>query len=340
MRHCISVLLWLLTSWICISTAHSFAGEEKAQSLVENTHTGETLTTHAEHHGLKRDLGFSNFLEGWLTPWQPYAEDEIRAPRVPLLRITPAFFKREVRFNYIYIDDEHQGEADVSEFAFALELPLTLRFKVDIEPKVLHVNTVEDSDNVGFGDTRLALRGMLLENDKVSLSTGSVINIPTGDGDRELGEEITTLGQQLACWIDLGHRMSLHTFLGVDVPTGGNDREDADMNFLYGVALSKTFTIKENPCIHGITPFIELNGHKEFGLDKSETQGEDEGGHAAETESEHEAEGIGEKYMVDILPGVRFDLPHELYVLAGFEIPLNGTEEFDKRIWFSIIKDF
>lgn len=198
---------------------------------------------------------------------------------MPLLRITPAFFKREVRFNYIYIDDEHHGEADVNEFAFALELPLTLRFKVDVEPKVLHVNTVEDTDNVGFGDTRIALRAMLVENDRVSLSTGSLINIPTGDEDRELGDGITTLGQQLASWIDLGHLISLHTFLGVDVPTSGNNKEDADMDFLYGAAVSKTFTIHKNPVLHGITPFIELNGHKGFGLDEEE------------------------QYFVDLLPG-------------------------------------
>ena len=340
MRHRISVLLWLLASWICIYTTHSFANEEKVQVAMENPSTSETLKTHAEHHGLKRNLGFSNFLEGWLTPWKPYVEDEIRAPRVPLLRITPAFFKREVRFNYIYVDDEHQGEADVNEWGSALELPLTLRIKIDIEPKVLHVDTEEHGENAGFGDTKLALRAMLLESETFSLSTGSVINVPTGDEDRELGEGITTVGQQLAYWMDLGHRMSIHSFLGVDVPIGGNHREDADLDFLYGVALSKTITIKENPFIHGITPFIELNGHKGFGLDKSEGEAVVEGEHAAEDESEHEAEGIGEKYMVDILPGVRFDLPHELYVLAGFEIPLNSSEEFDKRVWFSIIKDF
>ena len=334
MRHRISVLLWLLASWICIYTTHSFANEEKVQGVMGNTSTGETLTTHAEHHGLKRNLGYSNFLEEWLTPWKPYVEDEIQAPRVPLLRITPAFFKREVRFNYIYVDDEHQGAADVNEWSLALELPLTLRFKLDIEPKVLHADTAKHGESAGFGDTKLALRAMLLESETFSLSTGSVINVPTGDEDRELGEGITTVGQQLAYWMDMGHRVSIHSFLGVDVPTGGNHRKDADMDFLYGVALSKTITIKENPCIHGITPFIELNGHKEFGLDKSEDENK------AEDESEHKAEGIGEKYMVDILPGVRFDLPHELYVLAGFEIPLNGTEEFDKRVWFSIIKDF
>ena len=316
MLRCIPIVICLMGSWIFIQTNHGIANEEKMQSLVGNTSASEILKTPVEHHGLQRNLGFSNFLKGWLTPWEAYVEDESRAPRVPLLRIAPAFFKREVRFNYLYVDDEHNGEADVSEWGLALELPLTLRIKIDIEPKILYVNTVEDAENVGFGDTKFALRTMLLESDTLSLSTGSVINVPTGDEDRQLGEGITTVGQQLAFWMDMGHRISLHTFLGVDVPTGGKHREDADLDFLYGVALSKTFTIKDTPVLEGITPFVELNGQKGFGLDEDE------------------------KYRVDLLPGVRWELSHELYVMQGFEIPLNGTEEFDKRIWFSIIKDF
>jgi len=316
MLRCIPIVICLMGSWILIQTNHGIANEEKVQGLVENTSASEILKTQVEHHGLQRNLGFSNFLEGWLTPWETYVEDESRAPRVPLLRIAPAFFKREVRFNYLYVDDEHNGEADVSEWGLALELPLTLRIKIDIEPKILYVNTVEDAENVGFGDTKFALRTMLLESDTVSLSTGSVINVPTGDEDRQLGEGITTVGQQLAFWMDMGHRISLHTFLGVDVPTGGKHKADADLDFLYGVALSKTFTIKNTPVLEGITPFVELNGQKGFGLDEDE------------------------KYRVDLLPGVRWELSHELYVMQGFEIPLNGTEEFDKRIWFSIIKDF
>ena len=341
MQNRIPIMIFLLSLWMFTQTNSSFANEEKVvQDNKGDPAANEIMKTREQHSGLQRNLGFSNFLEGWFTPWDAYEENENQAPRVPLLRITPAFFKREVRFNYIYVDDEHKGEADVNEWGMALELPLTLRIKIDIEPKVLHVDTAEHGENVGFGDTKFALRTMLLESNIFSLSTGSVISIPTGEEERKLGEGITTVGQQLAYWMDLGHRMSIHSFLGVDVPTGGNHREDADLDFLYGVALSKTITIKENPCIHGITPFIELNGHKGFGLDKSEGETVFEGEEEAESEAEEEEEGESERYLVDILPGVRFDLAHELYVLVGFEIPLNGTEEFDKRIWFSVIKDF
>ncbi len=312
----ISVLSWLIASLIFVFTLNSFASEEKTP-VAETTSTNEILKSEPEHHqGVKRDFGFSNLLEGWLTPWKPYEETEVKAPRVPLLRIAPAFFKREVRFNYLYVDDEHHDEADVNEWGLALELPLTYRIKIDIESKLLHVNTVENQEHAGFGDTKLALRAMLLESDVFSLSTGSVINVPTGDKDRHLGEEVTTVGQQIAFWMDLGHRIGLNTFLGADVPTGGEDRKDADVDFQYGIALSKTIAINNVPLLEGITPFVELNGHKGFGLDEDE------------------------KYRVDVLPGIRWDISHELYVLQGMDIPLNGTGEYDKRVWFSIIKDF
>ena len=182
----ISVLSWLIASLIFVFTLNSFASEEKTP-VEETTSTNEILNPEPEHHhGVKRDFGVSNLLEGWLTPWKPYEETETQSPRVPLLRIAPAFFKREVRFNYLYVDDEHHDEADVNEWGLALELPLTYRIKIDIESKLLHVNTVENQEHAGFGDTKLALRAMLLESDVFSLSTGSVINVPTGDKDRHL----------------------------------------------------------------------------------------------------------------------------------------------------------
>lgn len=317
MYMCIPIVIFLLSLSMFIQTISAFTHEEKVSlDYKKDSAIKEIIKTREEHHGVQRNLGFSNFFEGWLTPWDEYEENENLAPRVPLLRITPAFFKREVRFNYIYVDDEHKGEADVNEWGMALEIPLTLRFKLDIEPKILHVNERGHDSESGFGDTKIALRTMLLESNIFSLSTGSVINIPTGDEERELGEGITTVGQHLAFWMDLGHRISLHTFLGVDVPTGGEHRENANVDFLYGTALSKTFALPEMPVLEGITPFIELNGHKEFGLSE------------------------GEKHWVDLMPGIRWDLSHELYIMQGIEIPLNGTDEFDNRVWFSVIKDF
>ncbi|GAB63139.1 MAG: transporter [Candidatus Jettenia sp.] len=311
MHRGILIIVYLLGLSLFTQIPRSFANDEKVQNITGNASLSENGL---KHHGLQRNLEFSNFLEGWLTPWEKYEESKTQAHRVPLLRIVPAFFKREVRFNYIYIDDEDDGELDAHEWGLALELPLTLRIKLDVETKVLY--TSGGTENVGVGDTRFALRAMLLESNTFSLSTGSVIDVPTGDEDRHLGSGVTTLGQQLAFWMDMGHRISLHSFLGVDVPTGGDHKEDANVDFLYGVALSKTFTMENVPVLEGITPFIELNGQKGFGLE------------------EHE------EYRLDILPGMRWDLSHELYVMHGIEIPLNGTEEFDKRVWFSVIKDF
>ena len=120
MQNRIPIMIFLLSLWIFMQTISAFANEEKVvQDNKGDTAANEIMKTREEHSGLQRNLGFSNFLEGWFTPWDAYEENEDQAPRVPLLRITPAFFKREVRFNYIYVNDEHKGEADVNEWGMA-----------------------------------------------------------------------------------------------------------------------------------------------------------------------------------------------------------------------------
>ena len=314
----IPAMLFHFCLWCII---HSAGGIAVAEEIIEGREKGsssEVVKKHNNHahRGLQRNLGFSNFFDGWTTPWQPYEHTEINAPRVPLLRIAPGFFSREFRLNYIYIQDEHHGEADVSELSIALEIPLTLRTKIDIEPKLLYVDHNDHASTGGFGDTRLALRSMLIENDCLSFSTGSTMNITTGDEDRGLGEGITTMGQELALWTDLGHRISLQALLGVEVPTGGEHKEDSNVDMLFGMAMSKTFDTGEMLYLEGITPFIEVNGRKGYGSEK------------------------GSEYRVDLLPGIRWEFCREFFVFQGFEIPLNNTEEFNKRFWFGIIKDF
>ncbi|MCF6149362.1 MAG: hypothetical protein E3K37_11975 [Candidatus Kuenenia sp.] len=318
MFHYICTMILSLSLCFFIYTTDCFANVESLEGHMGSASGSELTNIHTEHapKGLKRNLSFSNYFDGWATPWQHYEHSEDSSPRVSLLRIIPGFFSRELRANYLYSNDEHHGDADVSEWRLALELPLTLRIKFDVEMELLHVNTDDGDDTFGFGDTKLALRTMLMENERISLSTGSTVNIITGDEDRHLGKEITTVGQELAFWLDIGRRISFQAFLGVEVPTGGEHREDANVDFLFGAALAKTITIRETPVLEAITPFIELNGVRGYGLEK------------------------GEEYKIDLLPGVRWELSNNWYVLQGYEFPLNGAEEFDKRIWFGIIKDF
>ncbi|MDO8140201.1 MAG: hypothetical protein Q6358_01765 [Candidatus Brocadiales bacterium] len=80
-----------------MQTISAFANDGKVvQDIKEALATNEIFKTREEHHGLQRNLGFSNFLEGWLAPSDAYEENENQAPGVPLLCITPAFFKRAV----------------------------------------------------------------------------------------------------------------------------------------------------------------------------------------------------------------------------------------------------
>ena len=94
----------------------------------------------------------------------------------------------------------------------ALELPLTLRIKIDIEPKVLHVDTAEHGENVGFGDTKFALRAMLLESNTLSLSTGSVISVPNGGGGSQVRRRYN-YGGSATCLLDGSGTSHEHTFL-------------------------------------------------------------------------------------------------------------------------------
>ena len=79
--------------------------------------------------------------------------------------------------------------------------------------KILYVNTEEHDKNRWFGDTKVAFKNHASGIQYFLYLQASVISIPTGEeGTQVRGEGITTVGQQLAFWIDMGHRICLHTF--------------------------------------------------------------------------------------------------------------------------------
>lgn len=48
----------------------------------------------------------------------------------------------------------------------------------------------------------------------------------------------------------------------------------------------------------------------------------------------------GDTTVVSILPGARWNIGHEFWLMPGVEFPITGRDEFDNRIWFSVLKDF
>jgi len=265
----------------------------------------------------KPDLTLSNFFsEGWkFTWWEEPEQEPDQAPRFRLLKIPATVFEREVRMNYSFTNNGDSGKLDEHEYELEFEMPVSRRLLIEVEPKVVSVSPDHGNDHSGFGDTSLITRVMLFETRNTTLLTILDTNFPTGNEDIGLGSGMTTISPGIGMWRDLGRHFALHGFFGLDIPVAGTTEETPDTTVIYGTALAKTLTSKDTPLFGNLTLFVELNGSSDVGSDNDIT-------------------------VVSILPGVRWNLGHEFWLMPGIEIPVIGRDEFDNRIWFSVLKDF
>ncbi|MFQ5862576.1 MAG: transporter [Candidatus Brocadiales bacterium] len=263
------------------------------------------------------DLTLSNFFsEGWeFTWWEEPERGPDQAPRFRLLKIPATVFEREVRMNYSFTNNGDSGKLDEHEWELEFEMPVSRRLLIEVEPKVLSVSPDNSDDHSGFGDTSFLARIMLFETRNTTLLSVLDAKFPTGDENRELGSGKTTISPGLGFWRDLGRRFALHSFFGLNIPIGGTTNADPDTTVNYGAALTKTLTPKDKPLLGDLTLFVELNGSSDVGSRDDTT-------------------------VVSILPGIRWNLGHEFWLMPGIELPVIGRDEFDNRTWFSILKDF
>ncbi|MDO8136792.1 MAG: transporter [Candidatus Brocadiales bacterium] len=262
-----------------------------------------------------KELTLSNFTQGWLTPWQEPEEGPNQSPCFRLLKIPATVFEREVRMNYSFTNNEEDGKLDEHEWELEFEMPVSRRLLIEVEPKILYVLPEEEDNHSGLGDTSFIARIMLMETLDTTLLSVFGVTFPTGDEDRELGGGKTLLSPGLGFWKDLGGCFALHSFFGADIPVGGTTHADPDLTVTYGAALTKTLTPKDMPFLGDFTLFVELNGGSDVGSSRDHT-------------------------LVSILPGIRWNLGHEFWLMPGVELPLIQRDELDERVRFSILKDF
>ncbi len=270
-----------------------------------------------EASGKRPDLTLSNFFsEGWKFAWWEEPEQESdQAPRFRLLKIPATVFEREVRMNYSFTNNGDSGKLDEHEYELELEMPVSRRLLIEVEPTVMSVSPNHGNNHSGFGDTSLITKVMLFETRNTTLLTILDIKFPTGNEDIELGSGMTTISPGIGMWRDLGRRFALHSFFGLDIPVSGTTEETPDTTVIYGTALAKTLTSKDTPFFGNLTFFVEFNGSSDVGSNNDIT-------------------------VVSILPGVRWNLGHGFWLMPGIEFPVIGRDEFDNRIWFSVLKDF
>lgn len=263
------------------------------------------------------DITFSNFFsEGWrFGQWEEPAQEPDQSPRFRLLKIPATVFEREVRMNYSFTNNGDGGELDEHEWEFEFEMPISRRLLIEVEPTIVSISPKNDSDHSGLGDTSFITRVMLMETRNTTLLSLLDVKIPTGNEDLGLGSSMTTISPGVGMWRDLGGHFALQGFLGLDIPAGGKSDEDPDTTVNYGAALTKTVTPKDTPFFGNLTFFVEFNGSSDMGSN-------------------------GDTTVVSFLPGARWNLGRDFWLMPGVEFPITGRDEFDNRIWFSVLKDF
>ncbi len=265
----------------------------------------------------KSDLTLSNFFsEGWkFMQWEEPEQEPDQAPRFRLLKIPATVFEREIRMNYSFTNNGDRGEVDEHEWEFEIEIPVSRRLLLEVEPTIVSVSPRDNDSHSGFGDTSLIARIMLMETRNTTVLSILDLKLPTGDEDLGLGSGMTTITPGIGVWRDLGGRYALQGFFGLDIPVGGKSDEDPDTTIVYGTAITKTVTPKDTPYFGNLTFFVEFNGSSDIGSDSDNT-------------------------VVSILPGARWNLGHEFWLMPGMEFPVIGKDEFDSRVWLSVLKDF
>ena len=270
-----------------------------------------------ELSGKKPDITLSNFFsEGWkFGQWEEPEQEPDQSPRFRLLKIPATVFEREVRMNYSFTNNGDSGKFDDHEWEFEFEMPVSRRLLIEVEPTIVSISPNNNDDHSGFGDTSFITRVMLMETRNTTLLSLLDVKIPTGNEDLGLGSGMTTISPGIGIWRDLGGHFALHSFFGLDIPSGGKSRDDPDTTVNYGAALTKTITPKDTPFFGNLTFFVEFDGSSDMGSNDDTT-------------------------VVSILPGARWNLGHDFWLMPGVEFPITGRDEFDNRIWFSVLKDF
>ena len=194
-------------------------------------------------------------------------------------------------------------------------MPVSRRLLIEVEPSIVSVFPHNSGSHSGFGDTSLVAKALLFETRNTTLLSLLDVKIPTGNEALGLGSGMATISPGIGMWRDLGRRFALQSFIGFDIPAGGTTNTDPDVTVNYGAALAKTITPKDTPLFGNLTFFVEFNGSSDMGSNNDTT-------------------------VVSILPGARWNLGHGFWLMPGVEFPITGRDEFDNRIWFSVLKDF
>ena len=208
--------------------------------------SGDHDHDHAHDHGHERQepLGF-RITEGWLDPWLHRHASRNGTPLVHAFLTEPAFLGRDVFVTYADEGEETELEAEI-------EWALTRRLGLVAEGAY-----IDNEVSGGYGDTFVALRGVLVEQERYILSVSGEARLPTGSVRKETGVGEWGWAAIGHGWLDLGNWFTLQGTAGYESIPGLDESA-----FIWSATFAKSFAVKplfkgrRDP--HGFVPALSL----------------------------------------------------------------------------------
>lgn len=195
-------------------------------------------------------LGLQDISQGWF---------EVAIPRHYSLSGTrfthgfltePAFACRSIRADFWHSDSNEWATLDASwAFTRRLSVDAQVPFGFDI------------GDETGFGDSSLALKGLLYEDNRLLFSQSFKFGLPIGDETRGLGTGDLSLATSSHAWFDTGWwQVTLQGQAGFSyVPDNGNWSFDWGATLAKDICGTNFYALAE---VRGSTP-IDWSGETE-----------------------------------------------------------------------------
>lgn len=256
------------------------------------------------------DLTLGNFWSaGWNEPFVARS-DTGHAARIQLFHTHPAFFVREMRMEYDFFLNNHNGKADVHEMAMEMEVPWNRRFLTAVDPAYLW-RMPENGEGTSGPVWSASAWAQFIDTPSTAANFQLHLLVPE-KGD--LHQERTHLTSIFACFQDLGNRFGLQTHVGLEARFGDNQSGEAHYHVNGSAALTRTFT-DEVTCFSYFTVFVEAFG----GMAIDHHFG---------------------RSTFSFLPGMRWEICKSWWIAGGVEVPVTAPHPFDVGFRVAMSKDF
>jgi hypothetical protein len=227
-------------------------------------------------------------------------------PVLEVLKTDHAFLERKIRVDYWTTRSADDGRADQTGFRGEFFWALNNRVAIVVQSPLIFNSATNGSNVAGIGDIEVGIRFVAFNGETTILTFGLNVCTPTGDAGHGLGEGATSLEPVALLWQDLGGGNVFQGELAFASPVGVPEGETV---FRYNFAFTHTLrSTRDLIFFRWLTPLAELNGRT------------------------HLHGGVSGCTIVDITPGLRWEINAKSHAAVGFSFPVTRTREFDNQI--------